>query len=192
MAVRYINKEAYRGCVRETFCFGAYRGKDEIKGTLYIYDDNTAKINLPYFKCLSFTDVNKARDFLSKNFSCKGDLVGAVVDREMGSRNQLAVSPICIGYFDSKYSFERERGIWLWDIKNIHTGITVGSIAKTRGLDGGYSLTIGKVGIVVARTRLKAEKLAKKILNEGVSFEDTIYAHEWKNTMKMVEEYWIW
>jgi len=192
MAVRYINQEVYRGCVRETFSFGAYRGKDEIKGTLYIYDDNSARINLPYFKCLSFTDVNKARGFLSKNFSCKGDLVGAVVDREMKTWKHLVVSPSCIGYFDSKYFFEREKGLWLWDIKNRDTDLTVGSIAKIRGLGGGYSLTIGRFRIGILDTRLKAEKLAKRILNEGVSFEDATYAHEWKNAMKMVEKYWIW
>ena len=116
-----------------------------------------------------------------------------MVDREVkyrvGFYEQL--KPSCIDYYDSKYSFKRERGMWAWEIRNVDTGDKVGSIHKQR-LSKNYSLSFGRVQIAVCNTRPEAEKLAKEILNKGLSFADILYTHEWLNTMKQLGEYWRW
>ena len=53
--------------------------------------------------------------------------------------------PKCADYYDSKYSFKRERGRWVWEIRNEDTGEKVGNIDKLVRRD--YGLSFGKVQI---------------------------------------------
>lgn len=190
MSVRFIKKSKYKGAVTETFYFGAYRGKSEVKATLYRYDDGTAKINLPYFKCLSFNTISEAEEFIRKNFSCKGDLVSAVVSDDLLSTYEH-IKPSCLGYFDSKYSFKRQSGQWIWEIINIETGVVVGDIWRNRNPKN-YGIRIESWQVANCDSKSEAEKLAVQILNGGLPFKDVVYTHHWGRTMKELNNMWKW
>tara|TARA_Y100000591_G_scaffold116479_1_gene99551 strand:- start:6341 stop:6931 length:591 start_codon:yes stop_codon:yes gene_type:complete len=196
MTIRWLEVEVIEkgGCSSiETFYFGASLNINNcskpIKGTLYTYEDGTAKINLPHFKWLSFDTIEEAKEFIEKSFSCRSDLVHAVVEKENIYKNLCTNHvPSCLTYFDSKYSFKRERGIWRWLIRNLETDTKVGEIRKGYY---GYRLILGGFAIADYGTRKEAEKLAKKILNEGILLEDAIYTHAWKQVMNLLDD-WRW
>ena len=192
MSIQVVQVEEYTSVTRESFTFGMlYRSsRREVKGLLYKYQDGTAKVNLPYFRMFEFKTILEAEKFMEEALLSKESLVRWAVGEHMKVVLSNLVKPDCLGYCDSKYEFRRERGRWVWEIINSHTGVKVGSIVKNVGRCG-YDIKFHDFPLTTVEHPRVRDTIAyaKKLLNEG-DLEDLIYVNEWRRAMAELEA-WV-
>jgi hypothetical protein len=126
---------------------------------------------------IPFNDLSEAKEFALKNFVSMEALVRGITLKTIADKLNESAIP-CLGYYDSKYIFDRTRGGWF--IQNPANHVEgfynpVGSIS--RGKYGAwYWLRLGGLIVSSDSDLSNIKKLAVELLNGKKDLHDTVYA----------------
>lgn len=148
--------------------------KAEVKVSIIIGSD-IGEILIP------FKETSEAEEFVIENFVSMDSLIRGITLKTIADKLNESTIP-CLGYYDSKYVFDRTRGGWFIHNPANHVDGNynpVGSIS--RGKYGAmYWLRLGGLIVSSDSDLPNIKKLAVELLNGKKDLHDTVYAWQSK------------